>query len=96
VTSSSLELLDTIEDRIDYRDVVLDEGAIKGLFENQREDMKRNVTLANQAWRTAGTAVRACASCLAEVKRNTPPGNWTATLISLKASLRIWSQLMIG
>ena len=82
MTSSSLELLDTIEDRIDYKEVVLNEGAIKGLFENQREDMKRNVSLANQAWRTAGTAMRSCAYCLADIKKNTPKGNWTALIKS--------------
>ena len=82
VSSSALELLDTIEDRMEYRDVVLNEGAIKGLFENQREEMKRNVALANQAWRTAGSAVRGCASCLYEIKKNTPKGNWTALIKS--------------
>ena len=82
MSSSALSVLDTLEDTLDYSEVVLNEGAIKGLFANQREDLKRNVALANQAWRTSGAAMRGCAACLNEIRLNTPKGNWKALLRS--------------
>ena len=80
MTSSALEVLDSIEDNLDYSKVVLHEGAIKGLYANQREALKRNVALANEARETSGAAMRGCAACLVEIKDNTPRGNWTALL----------------
>jgi hypothetical protein len=82
LTSSSLELLDNLEESMEYKEVVLNESVIKGMFPNQRDDIKRNVALVNQAWRTSGTALRACAFTLNEIKENTPKGNWNALLES--------------
>ena len=67
---------------MEYKEVVLNEDVIKGMFPNQRDDIKRNVALVNQAWRTSGTALRACAFTLNEIKENTPRGNWNALLDS--------------
>ena len=67
---------------MEYKEVVLNEAVVKGMFPNQRDDIKRNVALVNQAWRTSGTALRACAFTLNEIKDNTPKGNWNALLES--------------
>ena len=58
------------------------EDVIKGLFPDQRDNIKRNVAIANEAWKTSGTAIRACAYTLNEIKENTPKGNWKALLES--------------
>ena len=60
--------------------LVLSSEAIKGLFENQREDMKRNVAFANEAWNTSGAAMRACAAHLWEIRKNCKNRNWTALI----------------
>ena len=78
MSSSALEVIDNIEETLDYSELVLNEGAIKGLYANQRDDLKRNVATANQAWRTSGSAMRACAAVLNEIRINTPKGNWKA------------------
>jgi len=78
MSSSALSVLETIEDTLDYSELVLNEGSIKGLYANQRDDLKRNVALANQAWRTSGSAMRGCAAVLHEIRVNTPKGNWKA------------------
>ncbi len=82
MTSSSLAYID----EVDTSDVVLNEGAIVGLTEVQRDHMKANVVLANEAWKTAGNSIRACASNLHEIKKNLigPKGkrNWTALIES--------------
>ena len=80
--SSSLVVQDILEETTEYAELVLHEGAIKGLFANQREDLKKNVALANQAWGVSGSAKRACAQLLSEIKQNTPKGNWTALIKS--------------
>ena len=82
MTSSAMELTERLAEDINYSELVLQEGAVKGLFANQRDDMKMNVALANQAWRTSGSAIRACAQCLNDIKENTPKGNWTALIKS--------------
>ncbi len=82
MSSSSLVVQDILDETTEYTDLVLHEGAIKGLFANQREDLKKNVALANQAWGVSGAAKRACASLLSEIKQNTPKGNWTALIKS--------------
>ena len=82
LASSSLELLDDLEERMEYKEVVLSEAVVKGMFPNQRDDIKRNVVLINQAWRTSGAALRGCAYALNEIKENTPKGNWNALLDS--------------
>ena len=80
--SSSLVVQDILEETTEYGELVLHEGAIKGLYTNQREDLKKNVALANQAWGVSGSAKRACAALLSEIKVNTPKGNWTALIKS--------------
>ncbi len=82
MTSSSIELIDKISYDAEEKEVVLNESVIKGLFPQQRDDIKRNVALANQAWKTSGQAIRACAFTLNEIKENTPRGNWKALLES--------------
>ena len=82
LTSSSIELIDKISYDAEEKEVVLNESVIKGLFPQQRDDIKRNVALANQAWKTSGQAIRACAYTLNEIKENTPRGNWKALLDS--------------
>ncbi len=82
LTSSSIELIDKISYDAEEKEVVLNESVIKGLFPQQRDDIKRNVALANQAWKTSGQAIRACAFTLNEIKENTPRGNWKALLES--------------
>jgi hypothetical protein len=82
LTSSSLQLLDNLDTATEDADIVLNENVIKGLFPQQRDDIKRNVALANEAWKTSGTALRACAYTLNEIKENTPRGNWKALLES--------------
>ena len=82
MTSSSIELIDKISYDAEEKEVVLNESVIKGLFPQQRDDIKRNVALANQAWKTSGQAIRACAFTLNEIKENTPRGNWKALLDS--------------
>ena len=80
MTSSSLAVLDSIEDTLDYSELVLHEDAIKGLFPQQREDMKKNVALSNQAWKTSGAAIRACASTLAAIQANCGEKNFKALI----------------
>jgi hypothetical protein len=82
LTSSSLQLLDTLDEQTVGKEIVLNEDVIKGLFPDQRENIKRNVALANEAWKTSGSALRACAFTLNEIKDNTPRGNWKALLES--------------
>lgn len=82
MTSSSLQLLDSLDDNTVGKEVVLHEDVIKGLFPDQRDNIKRNVAIANEAWKTSGTAIRACAYTLNEIKENTPKGNWKALLES--------------
>jgi len=82
LTSSSIELIDKISYDAEEKEVVLNENVIKGLYPQQRDDIKRNVALANQAWKTSGQAIRACAYTLNEIKENTPRGNWKALLDS--------------
>ena len=80
MTSSSLAVLDSIDETLDYSEIVLHEDAIKGLYPQQREDMKRNVALSNQAWKTSGAAIRATAATLAEIKANCGEGNFKALI----------------
>jgi len=82
MSSSAIELTQRLAEEVEYSELVLNEGAVKGLFANQRDDMKMNVALANQAWKTSGAAIRACAACLNDIKENTPKGNWTALIKS--------------
>ena len=63
-------------------EIVLNENVIKGLFPTQRDKIKRDVALANEAYKTSGTAMRACMYILNEIKENTPKGNWKALLES--------------
>jgi len=81
VTSSTSELvLDTIEETLEWTDLVLHEDAIRGLYPQQREDMKRNVAATNVSWKTSGAAIRACASTLYEIKNNCGAKNFAALI----------------
>ena len=82
MTSSALDLIDTIEDTMEYKDIVVSEDVIKGMAPILREEIKKNIGLANEAWTTSGTALRACASMLAEIRANVKDGNWNALLKS--------------
>jgi len=75
-------LLENVDAKIEDTEIVLNENVIKNLFPSQRDDIKRNVALANWAYKMSGTAIRACAYKLNEIKENTPKGNWKALLES--------------
>ncbi len=62
--------------------VELPAKAEEKLSPSQVRNMKENVLMANEAWGTAGNAVRATAASLYSIKCDVKHGNWTALIES--------------
>ncbi|KZR80680.1 hypothetical protein PMIT1342_02640 [Prochlorococcus marinus str. MIT 1342] len=66
----------------DISSVDLPAKAEEKLSPSQVRNMKENVLTANEAWSTAGNAVRATAAALYAIKCDVKHGNWTALIES--------------
>ena len=98
MSDSALALTQKLSEGLTYKDLILNEGAVANLYENQIADLKKNVALTNIAYFTSGTGVRASAMMLSTIAKNTPPKNFKSLIegSDLNFSKSVALDLVVG